>query len=164
MEKEIPVTITGIVTSPIKGLAHTYEEIYTSEAFPEKYAPQMLQEPAGIYVKFIPGEIKDTIPGELYDIAGEVGAAGVQYRMDNGFTVLYLLVVLVFVLMIMFCGYLLIYNIFYISVVNDIRFFGMLKTCLLYTSRCVYETGARWEWVFCISASAGPIFLPSLGL
>lgn len=30
--------------------------------------------------------------------------------------------------MIMFCGYLLIYNIFYISVVNDIRFFGMLKT------------------------------------
>lgn len=74
VEKEIPVTITGIVTSPIKGLAHTYEEIYTSEAFPEKYAPQMLQEPAGIYVKFIPGEIKDTIPGELYDIAGEWGS------------------------------------------------------------------------------------------
>lgn len=48
--------------------------------------------------------------------------------MNNDFTVLYLLVVLFFVLMIMFCGYLLIYNIFYISVVNDIRFFGMLKT------------------------------------
>lgn len=128
VEKEIPVTITGIVTSPIRGLAHTYEEIYTSEAFPATYAPQMLQEPAGIYVKFKEGEIRDTVPGELYDIAEEVGASGVQYRMDNGFTALYLLVVLLFVIMIMFCGYLLIYNIFYISVVNDIRFFGMLKT------------------------------------
>ena len=48
--------------------------------------------------------------------------------MDNGFTILYLVAVLLFVFVVMFCGYLLIYNIFYISIVNDIRFFGMLKT------------------------------------
>ena len=164
VEKEIPVTITGIVTSPIKGLAHTYEEIYTSEAFPEKYAPQMLQEPAGIYVKFIPGEIKDTIPGELYDIAGEVGAAGVQYRMDNGFTVLYLLVVLVFVLMIMFCGYLLIYNIFYISVVNDIRFFGMLKT--IGTTGRQIRSLLNWQVarLTCVGITAGLILGYLVGL
>ena len=65
---------------------------------------------------------------DSYDIAELVGASGVEYKMDNGFTILYLVAVLLFVFVVMFCGYLLIYNIFYISIVNDIRFFGMLKT------------------------------------
>lgn len=97
-------------------------------AFLEQKVPQMEQEPATVYVKFKDGRIKDTIAGELYDIAALVGASGVEYKMDNGFTILYLVAVLLFVFVVMFCGYLLIYNIFYISIVNDIRFFGMLKT------------------------------------
>ena len=128
VEKEIPVTVSGIVTSPLEGLASIYEEIYTSQAFLEQKVPQMEQEPATVYVKFKDGRLKDTIAGELYDIAALVEASGVEYKMDNGFTILYLVAVLLFVFVVMFCGYLLIYNIFYISIVNDIRFFGMLKT------------------------------------
>lgn len=128
VEKEIPVTVSGIVTSPLEGLASIYEEIYTSQAFLEQKVPQMEQEPATVYVKFKDGRLKDTIAVELYDIAALVEASGVEYKMDNGFTILYLVAVLLFVFVVMFCGYLLIYNIFYISIVNDIRFFGMLKT------------------------------------
>ena len=128
VEKEIPVTVSGIVTSPLEGLASIYEEIYTSQAFLEQKVPQMEQEPATVYVKFKDGRLKDTIAGVLYDIAALVEASGVEYKMDNGFTILYLVAVLLFVFVVMFCGYLLIYNIFYISIVNDIRFFGMLKT------------------------------------
>lgn len=127
VEKEIPVTVSGIVTSPLKGLASIYEEIYTSQAFLEQKVPQMEQEPATVYVKFKDGQIKDTIAGELYDIAALVGASGVEYKMDNGFTILYLVAVLLFVFVVMFCGYLLIYNIFYISIVNDIRFLACLR-------------------------------------
>lgn len=127
-EKEIPVTVSGIVTSPIKGLASVYEEIYASQAFLEQKVPQMKQEPATVYVKLKAGGSRDTIAGELYDIAALVEAEGVEYKMDNGFTFLYLAAALLFVFAVMFCGYLLIYNIFYISIVNDIRFFGMLKT------------------------------------
>ena len=42
-----------------------------------------------------------------------------------------------FLLLVIFTGYLIIYNIFQISVAGDIRFYGLLKTigtCLLYTS------------------------------
>lgn len=128
VEKEIPVVVSGIVTSPLKGLASIYEEIYTSSAFLEQNVPQMQEEPTKVYVKFKEGQIKDTIAGELYDIAELVGASGVEYKMDNGFTILYLVAVLLFIFVVMFCGYLLIYNIFYISIVNDIRFFGLIKT------------------------------------
>ena len=41
VEKEIPVTITGIVTSPIKGLAHTYEDV--SYTHLDVYKRQMLK-------------------------------------------------------------------------------------------------------------------------
>ena len=44
VEKEIPVTVSGIVTSPLEGLASIYEEIYTSQAFLEQKVPQMEQE------------------------------------------------------------------------------------------------------------------------
>ncbi len=39
-----------------------------------------------------------------------------------------ILVVIAGILLIMFCGYLIIYNIFFISVSSDIRFYGLLKT------------------------------------
>lgn len=39
-----------------------------------------------------------------------------------------LLILIVIIFAIILCGYLLIYNIFYISIANDIRFYGQLKT------------------------------------
>ena len=130
VEKEIPVTVSGIVTSPLEGLASIYEEIYTSQAFLEQKVPQMEQEPATVYVKFKDGRIKDTIAGELYDIAALVGASGVEYKMDNGFTILYLVAVLLFVFVVMFCGYLLIYNIFYICSFGSIIFCNKRNKCI----------------------------------
>ena len=48
--------------------------------------------------------------------------------MDNGFTILYLVAVALFVFVVMFCGYLLIYLVSFMhSIVNDIRFLACLR-------------------------------------
>lgn len=54
------------------------------------------------------------------------GYSGAQLSDDIDFTTVSAIVVLL--LLIIFTGYLIIYNVFQISVVNDIRFYGLLKT------------------------------------
>lgn len=54
------------------------------------------------------------------------GYTGAQLVNDMDFVTVALIAVLI--LLIIFTGYLIIYNVFQISVVNDIRFYGLLKT------------------------------------
>ena len=82
--------------------------------------------------------------------------------MDNGFTILYLVAVLLFVFVVMFCGYLLIYNIFYISIVNDIRFFGMLKT--IGTTAKQIRTLLTWQVLRLSAAGIGAGLVLGLSL
>jgi len=51
-----------------------------------------------------------------------------SYNERSGNDILDLLPYAVIILIVMSCGYLIIYNIFYISVTQDIRFYGLLKT------------------------------------
>ena len=66
---------------------------------------------------------------------GNWGYTGAQ--LASGLDVQVVAAIAAVLLLILFTGYLIIYNVFQISVTNDIRFYGLLKTCLLYTSRCV---------------------------
>ena len=54
------------------------------------------------------------------------GYTGAQ--LSNSFDITTLLAIVVLLLLIIFTGYLIIYNVFQISVTNDIRFYGLLKT------------------------------------
>lgn len=54
------------------------------------------------------------------------GYSGAQ--LSNSFDLTTLLAIVVLLLLIIFTGYLIIYNVFQISVTNDIRFYGLLKT------------------------------------
>ncbi len=54
------------------------------------------------------------------------GYSGAQ--LSNSFDISTLIAIVVLLLLIIFTGYLIIYNVFQISVTNDIRFYGLLKT------------------------------------
>ncbi|MEY8387916.1 ABC transporter permease [Oscillospiraceae bacterium 38-13] len=54
------------------------------------------------------------------------GYSGAQ--LSNNFDISTLIAIVVLLLLIIFTGYLIIYNVFQISVTNDIRFYGLLKT------------------------------------
>ncbi|MDE6456962.1 MAG: ABC transporter permease, partial [Dysosmobacter sp.] len=54
------------------------------------------------------------------------GYSGAQ--LSNAFDITTLIAIVVLLLLIIFTGYLIIYNVFQISVTNDIRFYGLLKT------------------------------------
>lgn len=69
----------------------------------------------------------DDPQGENYlKIGVNWGYSGVQ--LSNSFDNSTLIAIVVLLLLIIFTGYLIIYNVFQISVTNDIRFYGLLKT------------------------------------
>ncbi|MDO4276823.1 MAG: hypothetical protein Q4D16_24455 [Eubacteriales bacterium] len=125
-EIEVPMEITGIYTSPMEPLHTVYEEMYTGESFLSDIAPEMADEKAIIYVKLASGQ-EDKYDA-LNGLALKVGAQSAIYKTHSAVDIGEIILVAGFLLLIMFCGYLIIYNIFYISVVNDIRFLGMMKT------------------------------------
>lgn len=63
---------------------------------------------------------------DYIDIGVNWGYTGAQ--MSENADPMTIVVVIALLLLIMFTGYLIIYNVFQISVVNDIRFYGLLKT------------------------------------
>lgn len=127
-EKEITMTVSGIVESPIRYLQDTYEELYVAEDFITVYNPEMEEADRTVYVKLQEGSYEGDTYSELSRINEELGCGGVTYKMENPMDLVLLLALALLLGIIVFAGYLLIYNIFYISVVNDIRFFGMMKT------------------------------------
>lgn len=69
----------------------------------------------------------DDPQGENYlRIGVNWGYSGAQ--LSNSFDISTLIAIVVLLLLIIFTGYLIIYNVFQISVTNDIRFYGLLKT------------------------------------
>lgn len=77
-------------------------------------------------------EAKDEMENLVNEIGATMGKAHPKYE-DKGIVfdsnkIEQILVILVGILLMVFTGYLIIYNIFYISVSKDIRFYGLLKT------------------------------------
>lgn len=130
VEEEIPMMVCGYYRNPIRNCADVYEEIYTDESFVDVYNPEL---PAGydtIYVKLNnlnPLKFGHDRGKKLFELNEIVEGNGGQHK-NSDMTLLVIIPMFLIIVCIMFCGYFFIYNIFDISVVNDIQFYGELKT------------------------------------
>lgn len=130
IEQVIPMTVCGYYKNPLKNISDMYEEIYTGNDFIQTYNPLLAEGYDQIYVKlnnlafFKLGHDREEKLDEVNTLAGGNGSGYKMSDMSGGVMALIFLIVFI----IMFCGYIFIYNVFDISIVNDIRFYGELKT------------------------------------
>lgn len=128
IKKTIEFAVCGIYKNPLSAIADEYEEIYTSNAFINAFNPAFQNKPGNIYVKLNGNQDKDAIYERLQQLNDETGGLGVIAKMkeaDNMATVIFILAASV---TIMLAAYFIIFNVFSISLANDIRYYGMLKT------------------------------------
>lgn len=130
VEKEIPMTVCGYYRNPLENVKNIYAEVYTDESFIETYNPELSAKRDIIYVKlnnlefFRFGHDKEEKMDEVMELSG---AENRGYKMSD-LSIVVIVPVFIIALMIMSCGYFFIYNVFDISVRNNIRFYGELKT------------------------------------
>lgn len=130
VEEEIPMTVCGYYRNPIRNCADVYEEIYTGEAFINTYNPDLPSGYDTIYVKLNnlnPLKFGHDRGEKLFELNEIVEGNGGQHK-NSDMTLFVIIPMFLIIVCIMFCGYFFIYNIFDISVVNDIQFYGELKT------------------------------------
>ncbi len=108
-------------------------DLYTVPEFITQYNLAMDQRPHKIYVKLnnlnpllMKTDVMDKLQ-EANDLAGGIGT-GTKNTSSMSNMLLSVGPAILFVLFIGMSGYFLIYNVFYISVSSDIRWFGMMKT------------------------------------
>lgn len=130
VEKEIPMTICGYYRNPLENIKNMYAEVYTHESFIHTYNPGLSSDRDIIYVKlnnlnfFRFGHDKEEKMDEVIELSG---ANSRGYKMSD-LSIVVIIPVFLMALMIMFCGYFFIYNVFDISITNEIRFYGKVKT------------------------------------
>lgn len=130
VEKEMSFRICGIYRNPLSNISNIYDEIYTAESFVDTYNPELPEGRDSIYVRLNNlnfWQFGNDVGDKIQEVNDAVGGNGTFYRMSDA-SVIYLIPVVLLVLVIMLCGYFFIYNVFFISIVNDIRFYGELKT------------------------------------
>lgn len=125
---------------PVIPPSSNYAEIFTGEDFIKQYNPLVPKDNNTAYVKLNAFTSKNTENEgweEMNKIADSLGITGVgldpdfvqpSQRVSIPDIIAFGVPSIIAILLIMFSGYLLIYNIFYISVVHDIRHYGLLKT------------------------------------
>lgn len=132
-ETPITFTVTGYYKNPLINISEIYDEIYTAPEFIGQYNPAMEKIPQKIYVKLNnlnPLLLKTDVMDKLQEACDLAGGTGIGTKNTNSMSNMLLSVgpAVLFVLFIILSGYFLIYNVFYISVSSDIRWFGMMKT------------------------------------
>lgn len=132
-ETPISFTITGYYKNPLINISDIYDEIYTVPAFIEQYNPSVQEQASPIYVKLDnlnPLLMKTDVMAKLQEANDLVAGKGIGTKHTNSLREVLFGVgpALLLVLFIVLSGYFLIYNVFYISVSSDIRWFGMMKT------------------------------------
>ncbi len=129
VERPVEVTISGFYDNPLEAIGD-YEELYTTEDFPDLYNPELGDANSVIYTK-LTGVTHQTpsaqVQEKLEALNEAVGGNGVMLISTQDYTMIFVGGAALLLLVIVY-GYILIYNIFYISVVNDIRFMGSMKT------------------------------------
>lgn len=133
VETPMDFIITGYYKNPLINISNIYDEIYTSSKFIEQYNPVMKEQMQPIYVKLNnlnPLLMKTDVMSKLQEVCELTGGMGVGTKNTNSLGSMLFSVgpALLFVIFIILSGYFLIYNVFYISVSSDIRWFGMMKT------------------------------------
>lgn len=143
---------------------YTYDDFKEAELKGETEGTGLIQ--ASIWFKNS-SKIEETVKKVITDSGFEVGG-GTENSIDYGVNWAYTVASLedidgqtvgimgVALLVILLTGYLIIYNIFQISVVNDIRFYGLLKT--IGTTKRQIRRLIQWQ-VLMLSAAGIPIGL-----
>lgn len=132
--KEEVLTETFILSCIYTEFAHSrpdgFSAIYSSFAFAQNHG-KTSPEDTMVNIIFKDGKhVSDNIERLKRDLAFSDNQ---DYTQSPAFTdtygnTTYYLVLLTFILFLIFTGYLLIYNVMYISISKDVRFYGMLKT------------------------------------
>lgn len=134
VEEAVPMTICGIYHNPLEVIANVYDEIYVSPEFIPVYNPLADPQDQIIYVQLgdlNPLKMKTDVRDSLARIAQATDTPIYSPGKNSGLlssTLAAMAPVFVFVLLLMASGYFLIYNVFYISIVSDIQWFGLMKT------------------------------------
>lgn len=133
VETPMTFTITGYYKNPLINISEVYDEIYTVPEFIGQYNPVMEEIPQQIYVKLNnlnPLLLKTDVQNKLQEACDLAGGTGIGTKNTSSMSDMLFSVgpAILFVLFIILSGYFLIYNVFYISVSSDIRWFGMMKT------------------------------------
>lgn len=128
VKKSFSFVICGCYKNPLAALKSSYEELYTDISFLRTYNPQMENENSNIYVKLHGYNNRTDIYNRLTTISNEVGGAGVSYRLSENISLPIILGAAFVVFIVLFAAYLIIYNVFAISLGNDVRYYGLLKT------------------------------------
>ena len=125
-------TLSGFYTSYQQTRGANAEPVLVSEAFAVKSGRIATSETAQVSIKFASG--KD-VPVDAYVLETEMGLEEGAIRVSpmhlsrsSNDTAYIAFTYGAIIALVMFCGYLLIYNVMLISVSNEIRFFGLLKT------------------------------------
>lgn len=157
---EISTTDTFIVSGIYTEYTHSrpggFVAVYCSEAFAVKHNAMTLDR-LSVNVEFTSdNNIEDMVTQLATDLSfGENQSYLISPATQNNFgdvtTYLTLLGIIVFL---MIAGYLFIYNVMYLSVSSDIRFFGMLKT--LGTTRKQIKSIVLYQ-ILCLSGISIPI-------
>lgn len=161
VEQEKDFHISGYYTNPLAGIADVYEEIYCAKDFIEEYNPILLTASNNIYIKLK----KDMDSQKAYEVLNqineEVGGEGVTMKVSGSSSIGTIIVAILVALLVMFAAYLIIYNIFYISLINDIRFYGTLKT-LGTTSRQIKIILERQMWILMLPGLISGVVLGNI--
>lgn len=136
IKKHFKFKICGYYKEVIPATSN-YAEFYTDEEFITQYNKDIPKTKNKIYFqlktlnKYSSYEEADR---QISDIAKMFDAdkyfVAPDFNNYNSMSNLIIVIVpiIIFVSMVMLCAYFLIYNVFYISITNDIKFFGILKT------------------------------------
>lgn len=130
VERVIPMTICGYYSNPLRNVRDIYEEIYTGEDFIAVHNPGLIAGYDSIYVKLNnlnPLRLGWDKQEKLDEVCGQAQGNGTGFKTSD-MTIAILIPIVLVILCVMLCGYFFIYNVFDISVTNDIRFYGELKT------------------------------------
>lgn len=133
-EETVAMTICGIYKNPLETISSIYDEVYVSPAFIAEYNPLADAKDQLIYVRLRdlnPFLMKTDVSASLARVAEAADAPYYSPGKNSALlstTLVAMVPVLLFVLLLMASGYFLISNVFYISIVNDIRWFGLMKT------------------------------------
>ncbi|MGN0144614.1 MAG: FtsX-like permease family protein [Clostridium sp.] len=157
IKKSFNFTICGYYINPLAMISNDYEEIYSNEEFIKVNNPEISKFPNRIYTKFYGNLNNKEIEQRLNDINNEIDGKGVRAKIDSSDSLSIIVVTSFICIIIILSAYFIICNVFSISVDNDIRYYGMLKTLSVTDKEIRYILNKQINIIMSVSILIGLI-------
>lgn len=126
-EKDITMSVCGYYENPLAVISNYSEEAYTSADFLNRYTGVNGDTRRKIYVKF-KGELNNNgVETKLNNLNSLADGSGIIRKNAQPMTKSVIKLMIVIILCVAAGAYLMIFNIFNISLMNDIQYWGLLK-------------------------------------